>query len=75
MNIDDIGHCFLSRLPVRLAQIAQVLGVTKEFLSSGAEDTGGDRSSEIKLNPVSLEAMMKAIEAKRLSVSVRPHLH
>ena len=59
-----------------LAQIAQVLGVTKEFLRTGAKDTGGDWDTVMidskKLDEVPLEDLMRAIEAKGFSVSVSP---
>lgn len=59
-----------------LAQVAQVLGVTKEFLRTGAKDTGADwdtvLSDSKKLDEVPLEDLMRAIEAKGFSVSVSP---
>jgi transcriptional regulator with XRE-family HTH domain len=59
-----------------LAQIAQVLGVSRDFLRTGAKDTGADWDSEKpglkKLNDVPLEELMRAIEAKGFSVSVTP---
>jgi transcriptional regulator with XRE-family HTH domain len=59
-----------------LAQIAQVLGVTKEFLRTGAKDAGEDWDSVMvdskKLDEVPLEDLMRAIEAKGFAVSVSP---
>jgi transcriptional regulator with XRE-family HTH domain len=59
-----------------LAQIAQVLGVTKEFLRTGAKGNGEDWDTVMidskKLDAVPLEDLMRAIEAKGFSVSVSP---
>lgn len=59
-----------------LAQIAQVLGVSRDFLRTGAKDTGADWDSTNqglkKLDNVPLEELMRAIEAKGFSVSVTP---
>jgi transcriptional regulator with XRE-family HTH domain len=60
----------------KLSQVAQVLGVTKEFLRTGAKGTGEDWDSVMidsrKLDEVPLEDLMRAIEAKGFAVSVSP---
>jgi transcriptional regulator with XRE-family HTH domain len=59
-----------------LAQVAQVLGVTKEYLRTGTNDSDDVIDSagavSMKLDAFPLEDLMRAIEAKGFSVSVSP---
>lgn len=59
-----------------LGQIAQVLGVTIEYLRTGAKKSGEDSelvaTTSSRLDTVPLEDLMRAIEAKGFSVSVSP---
>lgn len=59
-----------------LVQIAQVLGVTTEFLRAGTRGALADRGSvergTTRLEEFPLEDLMRAIEAKGFTVSVTP---
>ncbi|PZA09951.1 hypothetical protein DNX69_21695 [Rhodopseudomonas palustris] len=56
--------------PDMLSSIAQVLGVTKEFLQNGEEVSSCLKTVSLEAMP--LEDLMKAIEAKGFNVSVSP---